>query len=45
MSKIKNDHNILLRRSGLQPSQFLSTARQDGVTGKKMKGCSTNLHE
>jgi len=28
-------HNILLRRSGLQPSQFLSTARQDGGQARK----------
>ena len=33
MPKIIIDHNILLRRSGLRR------------TGKKMKGCSTNLHE
>jgi len=25
--EIKNDHNILLRRAGLQPSQYLSMAR------------------
>jgi len=29
------DHNILLHRSGLQPSQFLSTVRQDGGQARK----------